>query len=39
MPRDLQRGRDAGFLRYLTKPVQVAELVEVFDQVLGTDAP
>jgi CheY-like chemotaxis protein/anti-sigma regulatory factor (Ser/Thr protein kinase) len=39
MPRDLQRGRDAGFLRYLTKPVQVAELVEVFDQVLRTDAP
>ena len=39
MPRDLQRGRDAGFLRYLTKPVQVAELVEVFDQVLRTDPP
>ena len=39
MPRDLQRGRDAGFLRYMTKPVQVAELVEVFDQVLRTDAP
>jgi CheY-like chemotaxis protein/anti-sigma regulatory factor (Ser/Thr protein kinase) len=39
MPRDLQRGREAGFLRYLTKPVRVAELVEVFDQVLRADRP
>jgi CheY-like chemotaxis protein len=39
MPRDVQRAREAGFLRYLTKPVYVAELVEVFDQVLRADRP
>jgi adenylate cyclase len=28
MPRDIQRGMDAGFVRYLTKPIKVEELME-----------
>ena len=32
--RDKQRGRDAGFFRYLTKPVQVNELVETLEVLL-----
>jgi PAS domain S-box-containing protein len=39
MPRDIARGRDAGFLRYLTKPVQVAELAAVLESILGDPSP
>jgi adenylate cyclase len=28
MPRDIQRGLEAGFVRYLTKPIKVEELME-----------
>ena len=33
--RDKQRGREAGFFRYLTKPVKVAELVEALETLLA----
>ncbi|MFO0662916.1 MAG: PAS domain S-box protein [Polyangiaceae bacterium] len=33
--RDRQRGREAGFYRYLTKPVRLHELVEVFEKTLS----
>ena len=33
MPRDITRGLEAGFLRYLTKPVQVNEVFEVIDSL------
>jgi CheY-like chemotaxis protein len=32
--RDRQRGLQAGFFRYLTKPVKVDELVEALESVL-----
>ena len=31
LPRDVQRGMEAGFFRYLTKPVKVAEFMEALD--------
>ncbi|NVO07164.1 MAG: response regulator, partial [Rhodoferax sp.] len=31
LPRDVERGMDAGFFRYLTKPVKVAEFMEALD--------
>jgi len=31
MPRDIERGLEAGFFRYLTKPIKVDELMEVLD--------
>ena len=34
MPNDVQRGIDAGFTRYLTKPLNVLEFFEVFDEVI-----
>ena len=34
MPRDLETGLTAGFLRYLTKPIQVKEFMEALDQGL-----
>jgi CheY-like chemotaxis protein len=30
-PRDIARGLDAGFFRYLTKPIKVAEFLETLD--------
>jgi CheY-like chemotaxis protein len=35
MPRDTSRARDAGFHRYLTKPVKIDELLDVLNEVLG----
>jgi CheY-like chemotaxis protein len=33
--RDRARGTAAGFYRYLTKPVQVDELIEAIESLLG----
>ncbi len=35
MPRDIEKGLQAGFYRYLTKPIRVAELMETLDEALG----
>lgn len=34
VPRDIQRGLDAGFFRYLTKPIKVNEFMDTLDQAL-----
>jgi CheY-like chemotaxis protein len=34
--RDRQRGMEAGFFRYLTKPVKVDELIQALEQLLST---
>jgi signal transduction histidine kinase/CheY-like chemotaxis protein len=34
MPRDVKRGMDAGFVRYLTKPIKLAEFMEALDLAL-----
>lgn len=36
LPRDIDRGRDAGFADYITKPVQVDYFLSVLDRHLGT---
>ena len=35
MPRDIRKGLDAGFLRYLTKPIKVNEFMEALDLTLA----
>jgi PAS domain S-box-containing protein len=35
MPRDIKRGMDAGFFRYLTKPIKVSEFMEVLNVALA----
>ena len=39
MPRDVEKGMEAGFLRYLTKPIKVAEFMETLDSVLQLATP
>ncbi|MDB5810718.1 MAG: sensor hybrid histidine kinase [Betaproteobacteria bacterium] len=34
IPRDIERGIEAGFFRYLTKPIKVAEFMETLDVAL-----
>ena len=34
MPRDIEQGLEAGFFRYLTKPIKVDEFMETLDEVL-----
>jgi signal transduction histidine kinase/ActR/RegA family two-component response regulator len=34
VPRDIQRGLDAGFFRYLTKPIKVNEFMDTLDLAL-----
>ncbi len=34
MPRDIEKGLEAGFFRYLTKPIKVAEFMETLDEAL-----
>ncbi len=34
VPRDIERGMAAGFFRYLTKPIQIAEFMEAIDVAL-----
>jgi CheY-like chemotaxis protein len=36
MPHDIQAGLAAGFLRYLTKPIKINELMHAFDVALET---
>jgi CheY-like chemotaxis protein len=35
MPRDTKRGEQAGFVRYLTKPVKVDELTSLLETLLA----
>jgi PAS domain S-box-containing protein len=39
IPRDIERGIEAGFFRYLTKPIKVAELLATLDVALEPSAP
>lgn len=34
MPRDIQKGIDAGFFRYLTKPIQIPQFMAALDEAL-----
>jgi CheY-like chemotaxis protein len=34
MPRDIAKGLEAGFFRYLTKPIKVNEFMDVLDLAL-----
>jgi len=34
MPRDVERGLEAGFFRYLTKPIKLGEFMEALDRGL-----
>jgi signal transduction histidine kinase/ActR/RegA family two-component response regulator len=34
MPRDIEKGLEAGFFRYLTKPIKINEFMETLDLVL-----
>ena len=34
MPYDIERGRSAGFFDYLTKPVDINQLINVFNKLL-----
>jgi CheY-like chemotaxis protein len=34
MPRDIQQGLEAGFFRYLTKPIKVNEFMDALDSAL-----
>jgi CheY-like chemotaxis protein len=35
MPRDIERGMDAGFQRYLTKPIKIDEFMLALDECLA----
>jgi CheY-like chemotaxis protein len=39
MPKDLERGKAAGFAAYLTKPIDVLELLRIVTQLLAAQAP
>ncbi len=39
MPRDIERGMDAGFYRYLTKPIKITEFMLALDQCLALAQP
>ncbi len=42
MPRDIEKGLEAGFFRYLTKPIRVKELMDTLDgafQLVATRLP
>ena len=34
MPRDIEKGLEAGFFRYLTKPIKINEFMETLDEAL-----
>ena len=35
MPRDIVRGLEAGFFRYLTKPIRVSEFMDTLNEALA----
>ncbi|MDP3822751.1 MAG: PAS domain S-box protein [Burkholderiales bacterium] len=35
MPRDIEKGMEAGFFRYLTKPIKVAQFMDTLDEALA----
>ena len=35
MPRDIEKGLEAGFFRYLTKPIKVGEFMATLDEALA----
>jgi CheY-like chemotaxis protein len=35
MPRDIEKGLEAGFFRYLTKPIKVNEFMDTLDVTLS----
>jgi CheY-like chemotaxis protein len=35
MPHDVEKGREAGFMSYLTKPIDIEELLDIVKQVLS----
>ena len=37
MPRQIEKGLEAGFLKYLTKPIDVDSFLEAIDEVLGDE--
>jgi PAS domain S-box-containing protein len=39
MPRDIQKGLDAGFFRYLTKPIRLEEFMLALDSALSSAGP
>ncbi|MFO7541711.1 MAG: response regulator, partial [Thiobacillus sp.] len=39
MPRDIQQGLEAGFFRYLTKPIRINEFMDALDSVLALAEP
>jgi CheY-like chemotaxis protein len=34
VPRDIEKGLEAGFFRYLTKPIKVVEFMDALDVAL-----
>ena len=38
MPHDVEKGRQAGFMSYLTKPIDINELLDVVKQILTDGA-
>ncbi len=38
MPRDIERGLESGFFRYLTKPIKVAEFMDTLNLALASSA-
>jgi CheY-like chemotaxis protein len=39
MPRDIEKGLQAGFFRYLTKPIRVNEFLETLQLALDSAPP
>ncbi len=39
VPRDIATALDAGFFRYLTKPIKVAQFMEALDMALAISQP
>jgi len=35
VPRDIQRGLEAGFFNYITKPIKVSQLMDAIDAALA----
>ena len=36
MPRDIDQGLEAGFFRYLTKPIKINEFTEALDAAMAS---